>query len=145
MTWRVRGEGSSPDIANFSLTLSYLIRPLRRHHESMMSRLIALGHNYSPIFKRSIAQTRSIASIPVIGLSRVSSSPKFSGTLSLPVPCPSSTGLPQPQAMTMATSGTISYKQEPVDILLIGLGSIGSVYAYLLERVRSFLQPRIYH
>ena len=33
------------------------------------------------------------------------------------------------------SSMTASNGQQPIDILLIGLGSIGSVYAYILEKV----------
>jgi hypothetical protein len=36
---------------------------------------------------------------------------------------------------TMSTTTTNTNGHTPVDVLLIGLGSIGSVYAYMLERV----------
>ena len=39
---------------------------------------------------------------------------------------------------------TTASQEEPLDVLLIGLGSIGTVYGYMLERVRISLPERFY-
>lgn len=38
-------------------------------------------------------------------------------------------------SMTVPATAAAPSVEQPIDVLLIGLGSIGSIYAYLLERV----------